>query len=100
MKTGVISKEDILSFLRENKQKIKKEFGIDSIMLFGSYARDEATEQSDVDVLIKSKEKSFDKRYRLKVFLEEHLKKEIDVVYYDSVHPFLMQFIEEELIYA
>jgi len=100
METKRLTKEDILRFLKENKDFLKKEFAVDKIMLFGSYARGEETNKSDVDVLIKSKVKSFNKKYMLKVFLEKNLKKEVDVVYYDSVHPFLMQFIEEDLIYA
>lgn len=100
MKKNALTKEDILKFLREHKDFFKKEFAIDKIMLYGSYARGEESDKSDVDVLIKSKIKSFDKQYKLKVFLEKNLKKEVDVVYCDSVHPFLMQFIEEDLIYA
>ena len=69
-------------------------------MLFGSYARGEETSKSDIDILIKSETKSYDKSYRLKVFLEKNLKKKVDVVYFDAVHPFIMQFIKEELVYA
>ena len=100
MNDGKLTKAGILKFLREHRDFFKKEFAVDNIMLYGSYARGEETDKSDVDVLIKSKVKSFDKQYRLKVFLENNLKKEVDVVYYDSVHPFLMQFIEKDLVYA
>ncbi len=60
LKNG-LEKEDILLFLRKNKAFFKKELDVDNIMLFGSYARDEATSDSDVDILIESKTKSFDK---------------------------------------
>jgi len=100
MKTKHVTKTEILNFLRENKKFFKKEFEVDTIMLYGSYARGEETTQSDIDILIKSKTKSFDKRYKLRIFLEKFFKKNIDVVYYDSIHPFLMQFIEKDLIYA
>ena len=33
-------------------------------------------------------------------FLEKKLKKDVDVVYLSSVHPFIMRFIRKELIYA
>jgi len=100
MATNRLTKEDILTFLRKNKTFFKKEFDLDNIILFGSYARAEATPKSDIDILIESEKKSFDKIYRLKVFLEENLKKKVDVIYIDSVHPFIMRFIDEELIYA
>ena len=100
MSENVTSKEDIINFLRKNKILLKNDFDVDNIMLFGSYARDEATPTSDIDILIESKTKSFDKSYRLKVFLEKNLKKDVDVIYIDSVHPFIMRSISEELIYA
>jgi len=100
MDKQTLTKEEILNFLRENKKFFKESFDVDNIILFGSYARDEATTESDIDILIESKTKSFKKSYKLKVFLEENLKREVDVIYFDSVHPFIMRFIKEELIYA
>jgi len=100
MKKGGFSKKDILVFLRKNKDFFKKEFDVDEIMLFGSYARGEETRESDIDILIKSETKSYDKSYGLKVFLEDNLGKKVDVVYFDAVHPFIMRFIREELVYA
>ena len=94
------TKEEILDFLRRHKSFFKEEFDVNNIILFGSYARNEATAESDIDILIESETKSFDKSYRLKVFLKEKLNKEVDVVYFDSVHPFIMRSIREELIYA
>ena len=100
MATNILTKEEILLFLRENKDLLKKNFDVDKIMLFGSYARDEATPDSDIDILIESKTKSFDKQFRLKIFLEKGLNKKVDVAYRDAVRKFIMRFIEEEIIYA
>lgn len=100
MPTNSLTKEEILQFLRENKPLLKKKFGVDNIMLFGSYARDEATPESDIDILIESKEKDFDKWFDLKELLEKRFKKKVDVLYRDSVRRFIMRLIEEELIYA
>lgn len=100
MKIEKLTKEDILSFLREKKSFLKKEFDVDNIMLFGSYARDEATEDSDIDILIDTQKKDFDNRCRLKEFLEKEFKKRVDVLYKDSVRRFVMRIIKDELIYA
>lgn len=100
MEKETLTKEDILEFLRINKDYFKRKFDVDNIMLFGSYARGEETSESDIDVLIKSDTKSFDNSYRLKIFLEKSLKKKVDVVYFDAVHPFIMRFISKELVYA
>jgi len=100
METENPTKKEILRFLRKNKDLLKREFDVDSIMLFGSYARGEETPESDIDVLIKSETKSHKKSYKLKVFLEKNLKRKVDVVYFDAVHPFIMRFMSEEIVYA
>ena len=100
METNTITKEDILGFLRENKVFFKKEFGVNNIMLFGSYARDEATVESDIDILIDTEKKSFDNRFRLKELLEKEFNRKVDLLYRDSIRRFIMRSIKEELIYA
>ena len=42
----------ILAFLKENKDMFKREFHVSKLGLFGSYARGEATDESDIDLLI------------------------------------------------
>lgn len=100
MQPSNITKEDILKFLRKNKDLFKKRFGVDKIMLFGSYARDEATPDSDIDILIESKQKSYDNMFDMKELLEKEFKKRVDLLYRDSVRRFPMRFIEKEMIYA
>ena len=50
-------KTDILNFLREHKKELQTNFGIQEIALFGSCARDEQREDSDIDLLIVSIDK-------------------------------------------
>jgi len=100
MKTGQLTKERILLFLRKSKDFFKKEFDVYAIMLFGSYARDEATEDSDIDILIATDKKSFDNRFKLKELLENEFNKKVDLLYRDSVRRFIMRNIKDELIYA
>lgn len=100
MATDIISKEEILSFLRENKELLKEKSDVDKIMLFGSYARDEATSESDIDILIESKNKGFRKMLFVQELLEKKFNRKVDVIYIDSVNPYFMRFIKQELIYA
>lgn len=99
-KSNELSKQEILDFLRKNKSFFKQQFDVDAIMLFGSYARDEATPESDVDILIESKNKSYDSLFFMKEILEKQFQKKVDIFYKDSVRRFIMRFIKEELIYA
>ncbi len=94
-----MTKTDILKFLDEKKSFLKEQYYIDDIGLFGSYARDEATEKSDIDIIISTSVKSFTNRYNLKRYLEDAFKKPVDIGYYDSLRTFIKKEIEEEIIY-
>jgi predicted nucleotidyltransferase len=100
MAIDTLTKKEILGFLRKNKDFFKKEFGVEAVILFGSYARGEETSTSDIDILIDVKKKSFDNRIKFKEFLEEYFKRKVDVLYRDSVRRFIMRNIKDELIYA
>ncbi|TYB33016.1 MAG: hypothetical protein FXF49_08435 [Flexistipes sinusarabici] len=55
-----MDKAEILRFLKQHKQELNDKFGIEEIALFGSYARNEAREDSDVDIVIlKIKDKDY-----------------------------------------
>ncbi|MFH1253947.1 MAG: nucleotidyltransferase domain-containing protein [bacterium] len=99
-KSDSLSKDEIVDFLKKNKLYIKKEFGVTKIALFGSYSRDEQKNSSDIDLLIESNSHDFRKRMKLKHFLEESLKKQVDIGYFDSVRFAIKRNIQEDLIYA
>jgi len=99
-KSNPLSKDEIVDFLKKNKLYIKKEFGVTKIALFGSYSRDEQKNSSDIDLLIESKSHDFRKRMKLKHFLEESFKKQVDIGYFDSVRFAIKRNIQEDLIYA
>jgi len=95
-----LNKEDIISFLQENKVVLEEKFGVTKIALFGSYARDEATDESDIDLLIETKRVTFRNRIRLQRFLEEHFNRSVDIGYFNSVRTFIWRSIKEDLVYA
>ena len=45
-------RDEVIQILQSHRDELKREFGVRSLALFGSVARDEATETSDVDVLV------------------------------------------------
>lgn len=100
MSVKKLTKEKIINVLRKNKVFFKKEFEVDNIILFGSYVRGEATPSSDIDILIESKKKSFRAYVNIHKFLEDKFNKKVDVIYLDTVNPFIMELIEKELVYA
>jgi hypothetical protein len=48
----MLTKEEILHYLAENKQELKTEFKLTKIGLFGSFGRGEQTQDSDIDLLV------------------------------------------------
>jgi len=73
--------------------------GVKRASIFGSYARNEQKETSDIDILVEFGEgKSLLDLVRLKYELEEVLGKEVDVLTYNSIHPLLKDRILNEAV--
>ncbi len=74
-----MTKKDILNYLSKHKKEFQKEYEVEQIGLFGSYARNEAREDSDIDIFVHMKP-SFFKLVGLKQHIEEDLKKKVDMI--------------------
>ncbi len=96
-----MTKNEILAFLREKKSYLSKTYGVTSIGLFGSYARDEAREGSDIDIAVELKsENKFMNFFNLKYYLEEQLHKPIDIGIESTLKPVAKEYIKKDIIYA
>lgn len=96
-----MNQKNLLIKLKSLKSKLKEDFGIEEIALFGSYARDEAKEDSDIDLtILKMEKKDFFKRAKAIYFLEEQLNKKVDMGYFDSIRQVLKDDIKKEMIYV
>jgi len=78
---------------------VLKNEGIVRAAIFGSYATGEAKNDSDVDLLVEfTDRKSLFDLVGLKLELEEHLNKSVDLITYRSIHPLLRDRILNEQI--
>ncbi len=94
-----MSTDELILNLKNSKNELKKRFGIEQIALFGSYARGEATESSDVDIVImKIEKKDYFKRIEAKYYLEELLNKHVDIGYFDSMRTIIKKYVQKDLI--
>jgi predicted nucleotidyltransferase len=67
--------------------------------IFGSYAKNEQTKDSDIDILIQLNDKiSLLEFVRIKIELEDKLNKKVDLVEYQSIKPRLKNRILSEEI--
>lgn len=96
-----IDKKYIVSFLKENKELLKQKFDVDEIKLFGSYARNEQTEESDIDLLVKFGQPSYDKLFELKIWLDKKLGNNCDIVRFrKNMRPKFFKRIRKDLLNA
>ena len=69
----MLPREGILTILRDNKERFAEKYGVTKIGLFGSFARNEATEESDVDVCVEVIEPTYDVMFDLREeIMEKH----------------------------
>lgn len=100
MKPNIINKNIVLQTLKNNAEKIKQ-FGVKSLAIFGSTARDEATPESDLDFLVEFEtELTFDLYMDLKFFLEELFSKKVDLVITADLKPQIRETILNQAIYV
>ncbi len=93
-------KTHVLQLLKDHRKDLDK-FGVDSLYLFGSVARDEETSISDIDLLVVFTDKAtFDKYMDLKFYLEEILNRKVDLVTESALRPEIKQYVLEDLIRA
>ena len=96
-----MTKEYILDFLRINKKLLKEKYQVTKIGLFGSYARNEAREDSDIDIAVEIESRnSFRSFFSLLHFLEDSFHKKIDLGMETSLKPIAKKEILKEIIYV
>ncbi len=97
----MISQEDILNYLIQHKKEFQKKYNIEKIGLFGSYARGEANESSDIDIVINLKKATLSALVGIKEDIESYFKTHVDIIQYrDRMNSFLKNRIEREAIYV
>lgn len=76
---------------------VLKKYGVIKASLFGSIVKGESKEDSDIDILVEMpKTATLLELAELKIELEEILKKQVDVLTYDSLHHLLKDKILHE----
>jgi predicted nucleotidyltransferase len=96
----LINKQKILNYLKEHNQEFKDKYQVEKIGLFGSYAKDIANDDSDIDIFVKMKPSLF-AMIALKDQIEQDLNKKVDIIReHKNIKPIFLQFIQKDLIYV
>ncbi|MBC6476418.1 MAG: nucleotidyltransferase family protein [Hormoscilla sp. GM7CHS1pb] len=89
---------ELLELLREYRLKLQQ-YGVKSLAVFGSVARDEATPTSDVDLLVEfDGVVTFDRYMDLKFLLEDGLGRSVDLVSAKMLKPQIRETVLQEAI--
>jgi len=95
-----MERDKIISLLKSRRRRLKK-FGIHSLSIFGSVARDQAHKNSDIDILVDfEKPIGLFEYARLKMYLEEILERPVDLVTPEALRQELREEILREAIRA
>ncbi len=96
-----MTKNEILNKLSKNKSYIEQNFEVDKIGLFGSYAKGKQTEDSDIDIYVEFKHKTFDNLAGLWNYLEELYHKKIDLFHkHKNNNKIIISNIQKDVIYG
>jgi len=93
-------KQDVLlQILKQKNVELTNQFGVKSLLLFGSVARNESTSTSDVDLLVEfNRPVGYFGLFALQDYLEKLLGCPVDLGTPDSLKPYIKERIKGELI--
>ena len=94
-----MTRKQTLDLLTKLKPELIKRFGITRLALFGSTVRNEAREDSDIDIIVAFDGPATSKQYfGVQCLLEDELGQPIDLVTEKALRPELKTFKENEAI--
>ncbi len=97
------TRNEILTFIDKNKNLLKNQFHVIRIGFFGSFAREEQKEGSDLDLLIEFEDNTkniYDLKLQIKDFFKNNLDLEVDICREKYIKPQFKKSIIKEAIYV
>ncbi len=99
----MVSSEIILNYLSQNKERFLKEYSLIKIGIFGSYARNENNEKSDIDIIVEFQDNTTDlseKKFEIRKELQSKFNISVDICREKYIKPIFKQQIISEAIYV
>ena len=89
----------VIQILKQKNAEMTKQFGVKSLLLFGSVARNESTSTSDVDLLVEfNRPVGYFGLFALQDYLEKLLGCPVDLGTPNSLKPYIKERVMGELI--
>lgn len=98
----ILSKEQVIEFLRAHKQEYYDQYGVEKMGLFGSIVRDEMREGSDIDIAIEmvAARKSLRNFLAFKRQLESAFHHPVDLGIESTLKPAVRDSIARDILYV
>ena len=98
-KVDPMNRAEVLDLLRTHKPMLEQRFGVTKLALFGSFARDQVTEKSDIDILVHFNRPATSKTYfGVQFYIEDLLNRNVDLVTDKALRDELRPYVEREAV--
>ena len=92
-----MKRDDIIRILKDQKAYLSEHYHVKKIGIFGSYARNDPSEDSDIDILVEFSRPVGFEFFDLKDYLESLFKKPVDLVTVNALKPYMRDEILNEV---
>ena len=96
----MLQREYILATLGSHRDMLADKYNVKTLGLFGSYSRNDATDSSDIDLLVEFSKPIGIEFVDLADELEEILRHKVDLVSLRAVKPKYLELIQKDVIYV
>ena len=95
-----MTRDEVLDVLRTHKATLAQRFGVIELALFGSFARDQASDKSDVDILVRfDRSIDWERYFGAQFYLEDVLGgRSVDLVIENDLRPEVRPYVEREVL--
>ncbi len=96
-----MNKNEVQFLLAKHKPELMNKFGVIKIGFFGSFARNEQTDKSDIDVAVELQKADLFLLVALKNYLQSVFEKEVDIIRVrENMNKFLKDKLQKDIIYV
>ena len=94
-----MKRDDVLKLLRTHKAILAQRFGVTGLALFGSFARDQAADDSDVDILVRfDAPPNWQRYFGAQGYLEDLLGRPVDMATNQDLRVEIRPYVEREAV--
>ena len=96
-----MNRDEVLNLLRAHKGTLARRFGVTDIALFGSFARNQNADRSDIDILVRFDGPATSQRYfGVQFYIEDLAGRPVDLVTDKALRAELRPAVERDAVYV